>query len=179
MFMNDDNTHKLNLNDAVSVLHNIISASNAAANAALSSKTINSIVERKVQKALMTHQGNSYPSNNGECKKKNKNKPKCDADDNSGSDSKRIDRKKLSKRCLYCGKLDETRGDDGCPTPTWTTNAKKGLINLSDEVCNGGKEKKLKDDKAPFFARAPSNGITAIINSFSWSLLQFLPPSRP
>lgn len=52
MFINDDKTHLFNLKEAFSVLQNIF-GSNAETNDDLSSKVIEVIVERKVQKALV------------------------------------------------------------------------------------------------------------------------------
>lgn len=68
MFINDDNTHELNLNYSVSALWNI-SGYNSAANASFSSKTTDVVVKRKVQKALIAHQVNESTSNDDGNKK--------------------------------------------------------------------------------------------------------------
>lgn len=73
MFISDDNTNVLNINHAVSVPRNI-SGSNAASNAALSSKTIDSIIKRNVQKALMSHNDNPTPRNSGGGKGRTRNR---------------------------------------------------------------------------------------------------------
>lgn len=80
------------------------------------------------------------PVNRGGKKKINK-KRKLEDDEKSVRDSKRIDIEKLNNRCCYRVNYDVTRVHDCCPTPTFITNDKKGLSNISDNEEDGGKEK--------------------------------------
>lgn len=80
MFINDDNTHEVNLKDGVSVLRNIYGY-NAAANPVLISKTIDTIAENNFQSSVMVPQVNCSPNSSGSGEKKNNNKRKRDADD--------------------------------------------------------------------------------------------------
>lgn len=44
------------------------------------------------------------------------------------------------------------------PPPTWITKVCEGIIEASDDDEDKGKEKNMKDDKAPFFRQGSSRG---------------------
>lgn len=84
MFTNDENTHELNVNDYVAVLHNI-SSCNASSNAVITKKHLDEIVNKRFQKALAVFhtvassskhgRSNRNKNNNGGGNKKKRKKP--------------------------------------------------------------------------------------------------------
>lgn len=76
--------YQLKLNFAISDLC-MVCGFNFASNSTITSKTIEYIIEGKIQNALMSHQGNLSFSNNGGGKKKKKTR-NTDADENSRDD---------------------------------------------------------------------------------------------